>query len=1271
MKSQTDICKEEILYSRDLCKTEIVTRTVSCKHFLDSHTTTCQNEIEKKTNTCKNELDDHIIKCKSEFDNNAAKYKEELKEASENVLHFITGDEYNPCNYESAREALKQQMKRYYSTRFRHTPLSVLMPLIDKPLMDIYVPPKIQKHVDGKTKCVDKYKDILMRDAQNNLIFLKGEAGTGKTTFATKVVLDWCSDSSKSDPTSQLRENFNDKEALHEYEFVFLVTLRDSPSQLEVMHIIKEQIIDNIYGDLDREKMYTLLQKVMLKEPCLVIQDGLDEWTYSDGKLSQPLLPTCYNLCTVLITTRPWKLENCIRDSCIGSLLEITGVNKPYMLANNILVSCYNEHNKDFNSEFKKYIDKNQLEHFLKVPMMLTMIVCLWVDGLCLKGTACQIYSSLLDSLLAKINSENEYFYDSPVFCLKNTHFIKPNIKFVKSIAKVAFYCLFSLEREKSLVFSEMEFNQYLQHSADKAEIKSFALNAGVLSQRRSSSFTNRSPSLSFVHKSIQEFLAAYYIADNMNVIDDELSEFVRRFDNGHLQICELFRFLCGLNIDAANKLSCVLYGHVARLSSNQPHFCKSRSFQKILISGFKEAKANRIDENHIHLKLSHIYFDFSLSSKTEMEIATFLMKANASNLRFWYIFGDAIPDYEMLVSEGITYNNVQENERMYKAHEGKYELFDISPCTYLESIHLFGQVTLLPLALSNLHNLKHITIQHRATVNGKLDLSASHSLETVDIGNIDVLFPTTLRGNMTSLKFTCNCDNLDLSLCHNLETIELSSGVQLNSNSINLQCKIKHLNILGSCDGLNLPPDHNIDTLVISKNVRLLPTTLRGNMENIELICMCSGLDLSLCNNLQEIELGPEITLAPSSLAQLHNLKKLTLRGTCNGLELNGCHNLEQIAIGKKITLAPVALRGRLKYVNVEGTCSGLDLTSCHDLESIRLGDDVILIPGSLSCRFKSLTLQCKCAGLDIKACPDLKFIKLGFGITLIPGPLPVRVLGIDLQCTCAGLDVSACHCLVSIALGKDITLMPGRLPRGVRTIDMQCKCSGLDISECHNLKTLALGKDITLLPGRLPRGVRTIDMQCNCSGLDISVCVHLESLALGKDITLLPGRLPNGVRTIGMQCNCSGLDISECVHLESLALGKDITLLPCRLPRGVRTIDTQCKCSGLDISECHYLKSIALGKDITLLPGRLPRGVRTIDMQCKCSGLDISRNHSIDSIALGHDITLLPVVLRGRVKTINLQCKCTRLNLSHIHTLKSIALGKAITLRPIRLLI
>ncbi|KAH3797937.1 hypothetical protein DPMN_151527 [Dreissena polymorpha] len=563
--------------------------------------------------------------------------------------------------------------------------------------------------------------------------------------------------------------NFNDKQTLQEYEFVFLVTLRDSPTQMELLHMIEEQIIDNIYGDLDREKVYTLLQIVMQKEPCLLIQDGLDEWYYSNGKSLLPLLPTSYNHCTKLITTRPWKLENSIKDSFVGSLLEISGVNQ-YMLANYILVSFARKHTKDVKCEFKEYIDKDHLKQFVKVPMMLTIIVCMWVDGMCFTGTVCQIYSTLLESLLAKVTNKSEYFNDSPVFCLKNTQFIKPNIEFVKAIANVAFHSLFSLEREKSLVFSEMELYQYLQHHVDKEEIKSIALNAGILSLRRSSSFINRS-STSFVHKSMQEFLAAYYIAENMNVIDEEMCGFVIKFE------IDVFKYLCGLNINAANKLTCVLYDTVARIDTSQPHFCTSRTFQNILISGYKEAIANGIDESQICLKISHIYYDRSISCKADFEILTCILKANILKVRFLFIWGDSLCQHLSeetidisllsvkaayyrnafliggdslcklvsekmkdntdssckLVSEETKDNTVYAANGMYNVNKGTFELCDLSPCTNLGGIHLNGHMVVLPKALYNLKNLKHITKPKYCKVVGCLDLSASLLLETVD----------------------------------------------------------------------------------------------------------------------------------------------------------------------------------------------------------------------------------------------------------------------------------------------------------------------------------------------------------------------------------------------------------------------------------------------------------------------------------------------------------------------------------------------------------
>ena len=79
--------------------------------------------------------------------------------------------------------------------------------------------------------------------------------------------------------------------------------------------------------------MFTLLQQVMGMEICLVVRDGWDEWVDLRWKLVQPLNVSNHNQCTVLTTTRSWKLtDERMKDSYIDSIYLLEGVKDSFKL---------------------------------------------------------------------------------------------------------------------------------------------------------------------------------------------------------------------------------------------------------------------------------------------------------------------------------------------------------------------------------------------------------------------------------------------------------------------------------------------------------------------------------------------------------------------------------------------------------------------------------------------------------------------------------------------------------------------------------------------------------------------------------------------------------------------------------------------------------------------------------------------------------------------------------------------------------------------------
>ncbi|KAH3780972.1 hypothetical protein DPMN_158797 [Dreissena polymorpha] len=414
-------------------------------------------------------------------------------------------------------------MKAYYNITLSHVSTSPLNYWDQARLDDIYMPPNLQLMINkkGSFKKTDRqitdYENVFLnRSKLNKHMFIQGEAGSGKPTFLAKLVMDWCCiNTTKSFDTSQTETThntvadlrvrrthfFEDLTILNDYIFVFNITLSDSVEQIYILEMIKQQIIDSLYVKDVREDAYTLLNVIMERERCLVLLDGLDEWTGQGGHYL-PTLAASYRQCDVLITTRPWKLtELKISDSKIDILLQLEGVNEPFDVSKRLL-ACVDESKtsndvENKQSEFESYIYNNGLYEQLVSPMMLSLIVQLWVKHIEIKSSKCELYSLLQDSLLKKANGETGEFQQPPFRCFKWTQYIEPNIEHVDRLAEGAFNLLFSDKRNNSLMFSSVELKKY---NLDKKERLDFSLKSGILSATRKVS-TLRSSSSFYQHE--------------------------------------------------------------------------------------------------------------------------------------------------------------------------------------------------------------------------------------------------------------------------------------------------------------------------------------------------------------------------------------------------------------------------------------------------------------------------------------------------------------------------------------------------------------------------------------------------------------------------------------------------------------------------------------------------------------------------------------------------------------------------------------------------
>ncbi|KAH3717214.1 uncharacterized protein LOC127856046 [Dreissena polymorpha] len=676
-------------------------------------------------------------------------------------------------DYERAVADLLSRLVEYYRDTVSYVPLSTLNHSLDKHVQDVYVTPKIHRiniENDGrrtKQEQILTYRDCFCRsDHLSRRTYLQGEPGSGKTSFAAKLVYDWCNVHGPSTESEKEQTTFGDVDILHNFKFLFFISLRDSRNHTYVTHMIKTQLIYKIYAEDEWERAYKLVLKIMKNVMYLVVQDGLDEWPCEHAVPSMDGIPKDH--CLVLTTSRPWKLaDERIKNSQIDILLEVEGISDPEEF-NEKLLRCLLDETKDLKEtvkQFQTFLKGRGLESISSSPMLYTLVLCTYVDHMAesLTGSSmCELYTTMLENLCKKANTQISYFdqyHLSPVKAFACTKYIRPNIDHIDSISKAAFSFLFSNKKESSLVFSDIDLSAHLSETA-----KQFALDSGILSKRKGKRCTDQT--LSFVHKTIQEFLTAFHINRNADVIDDVLSGYLKRHNNAYRDISQMFIFRCGFNISAANKLSSMMnelnvygvYGHY---------------FQDCIISGYREAVANK--NSPIHLHLSHFDFD-SDNAEDLIQIWTL----NTSHARFlkvhlaWRRFSNiyvTIRSQDASSADCHGPGSVSLHARQdpdVANRDDREEIrsstscieFDLSSCHNLERLVLIGtHVTVLSNALMGLKKLEHLTIERCKCE--AIDLS-----HCVHINSIRIIGSSLL----------CNCKELDLSSCNNLKLLELEN---------------------------------------------------------------------------------------------------------------------------------------------------------------------------------------------------------------------------------------------------------------------------------------------------------------------------------------------------------------------------------------------------------------------------------------------------------------------------------------------------------------
>ena len=425
---------------------------------------------------------------------------------------------------------------------------------------------KPKEDQDTKNKPIKSYRDLLYRDEkQAKRIFVRGKAGYGKTCYALRLVNSWKNawmprkekeeEENIISKTSNIVETNCDNLML-EYDFVLYVAFR----YLEREHksVVDIACKDYFLSDTEQSEQLRLNMEKVLRSShykCLVILDGLDE----SKLVALPVHGQLQN-CQLMYTSRPSKLDVISpRYDKDDKVVEILGLgNDLSQLVENILGQYYNVNDTKKQETYMFVMSKlgsitAQQKFLLRIPILAPFLIVQIYEGE--EGldthSLTKAYLSIFQMLITKAIKDRRL----PRTMLENFKEKKSYSKNFKSeftfpLSKLGDLAYKDLANSTCLVFKYRELNETLDD-----DVIDFAINIGFISQSNVIGKTTGEKSAMFLHKSIQEFLAAFYLTCDDDAFEKFLKEHLCTIEK-YINLSEVCTFLSGLKPALGSKLS-------------------------------------------------------------------------------------------------------------------------------------------------------------------------------------------------------------------------------------------------------------------------------------------------------------------------------------------------------------------------------------------------------------------------------------------------------------------------------------------------------------------------------------------------------------------------------------------------------------------------------------------------------------------------------------------------------------------------------------------
>ena len=377
----------------------------------------------------------------------------------------------------------------------------------------------------GTTQSELKHYSDLFTANKNGVIpkriLVQGQTGIGKSTFVKKLLVDWV----------EVNKAAGDEQAtvLKNFELVVAVNLKEVSKCLSLKDVIR---MSNVFAKEDKYMTEGLVDYITNnQEKVLLIFDGYDE--YRSGRYSEIyeiFSGNSLRSCCVLMTTRISKADELQGGQDLHA--EITGfseVDRRDFMRRFL--------NSEEVSELEDLLYERNLGELAKVPLLLLFFCILWRKGQSksFPKSKTKLYVDIVQFILN--HSRSKKTGDET----KTKQYVELN-SFKEILSEIGKVALQSLLKDDHL----FEYNQ-LSDSVRCDE----SVVVGLLQITEYSETLQPVGKVSFIHKSIQEFLAAWYITYRCIAEGGNLGEIGVKLEEC-LDLQNVFQFMCGLSDDGA-----------------------------------------------------------------------------------------------------------------------------------------------------------------------------------------------------------------------------------------------------------------------------------------------------------------------------------------------------------------------------------------------------------------------------------------------------------------------------------------------------------------------------------------------------------------------------------------------------------------------------------------------------------------------------------------------------------------------------------------------